>query len=521
MFGSFGLATAMRQYQLREKLASKFFNDENPLGSAQDGQQGTYLDVDDDRDPSTGSDDASSLWGGISSAAHTLAGIATGSSLDATEAPPDPYQLNRDVFDNNLENLENVWKKDNQRLNKCLKVYDVYGLSPIHLAFRMGRLEYLELFLEKADPKFFYFTTKANKPVNWSVLDEAVVLGNRKFVRSVIEMLAKHQSEIARDSGMMFEKFLQKTKSMYFQVQWKVKTWIPLVSKFLPSDVISVYKKGSKLRIDTGIKVRGNGVKFGSNISLLFNPDRYGSGKVIIIDRANNVYKEEMFDDINTGDDLDKRVNKMLTKPVEGIDVLTDDMVFASVIKRGKFKYEQHGKYGGFRYDWGGVKLVVNKRVEHLSDDAVGEIKEKSRKGRTFSFSESIVKPFVEPEGTFEKYLSRRYQIGREMKIITWEKLLKGSIILDNHFPLTLDSWLDFFKVGSDNEYRRMFQEFQDHMTHSIPLPPGFPVYFEIPVVPTTKFMVKLQDFSWDLPTETNDSQFFRIPTTFEKVEVL
>ena len=77
------------------------------------GAEGNQLEVEDDRDLSnSASDDASSsLWGGISSAAQTLAGIATG-SLDTTGGPPDPYQLNRDVFDNNLENLENIWKKD-------------------------------------------------------------------------------------------------------------------------------------------------------------------------------------------------------------------------------------------------------------------------------------------------------------------------------------------------------------------------------------------------------------------------
>ena len=62
---------------------------------------------------------------------------------------------------------------------------------------------------------------------------------------------------------------------------------------------------------------------------------------MIIIDRDNSVYKEELFDDISTGDDLDTRVTKLMSKPVEGVDLLTDKLEFASAVKRGKLKFEQ------------------------------------------------------------------------------------------------------------------------------------------------------------------------------------
>ena len=169
-------------------------------------------------------------------------------------------------------------------------------------------------------------------------------------------MLSKHQSDIARDSGMMFEKFLYKTKSLYLQIQWKVKTWIPLVSKFLPNDTVTIYKKGPRLRIDTGMNSSGNVVKFGGHISLLFNPEKYGRGKTVIMDRVNCIYKEELFDGITTGDDLDMKVEKLINNPVESVDLVTDGLEFASVIKRGKLKYEQ--------VNW--LKYLLPAKMKHL-----------------------------------------------------------------------------------------------------------------------------------------------------------
>ena len=109
----------MGQYKLREQLASKFFVDEN-----QDGQQGNSAESDENKESDAGSEDgnSSSLWPAVSNAAQTLASIVAGAT-DNFVPPPDPFQLNRDVFDNNLVNLENVWKKDRLCLFRLLFPY--------------------------------------------------------------------------------------------------------------------------------------------------------------------------------------------------------------------------------------------------------------------------------------------------------------------------------------------------------------------------------------------------------------
>ena len=56
---------------------------------------------------------------------------------------------------------------------------DTHGLSPVHLAFRLGRDEFLEVFLKCAESRHFTTFIKKSPPFKWSVLDEAITYGNR------------------------------------------------------------------------------------------------------------------------------------------------------------------------------------------------------------------------------------------------------------------------------------------------------------------------------------------------------
>ncbi|XP_063724263.1 ankyrin repeat domain-containing protein 13C-like [Symsagittifera roscoffensis] len=246
----------MGAYPTKESIASNFFADakETTGESGAEGQPPS---------PSSGIEDSMdaadrktpTLWKSMTTMAKTGWTNLTNDNSPQELENADPYELNRDVFDNNMEKLRNVWTNDRDKLNNSLKIHDVHGLSPLHLAFRMGRLEYLKLFLDKADPQFFHISTKAPPPLRWTVLDEAVVLGNREFIKAVLKLRTKHSSQVADDKCPFAEKVLDGTNDAYFQIKWRVKSWIPLVSRFLPNDTVTVFKKGSSIRLDTGLSL--------------------------------------------------------------------------------------------------------------------------------------------------------------------------------------------------------------------------------------------------------------------------
>ena len=55
---------------------------------------------------------------------------------------------------------------------------------------------------------------------------------------------------IMNDSKPKINRALKEMKDFYVEIKWDFECWIPLVSRFLPSDVCKLYKHGTKIRID-------------------------------------------------------------------------------------------------------------------------------------------------------------------------------------------------------------------------------------------------------------------------------
>ena len=88
-------------------------------------------------------------------------------------------------------------------------------------------------------------------------------------------------------------------------------------------------------------------------------------------------------------------------------------------------------------------------------------------------------------------------------------------------FPVSAESLVNFLKVDSE-EMRKLLKDMAEYFTRAVPFPPGFPVYLELPVIPTTKFYIKMDNFLWGLPKEVEeDPDFFKIPEGCELVEEL
>ena len=142
------------------------------------------------------------------------------------------------------------------------------------------------------------------------------------------------------------------------------------------------------------------------------------------------------------------------------------------------------------RYKWSNVKLTLKKR-DGIDDDR------------------------SKYSGTFEQYLARTYPRSRfntNTKTIIYEKELKGVIGFANNFPFSAQHLINFLNIESPimQQIVKNFEEFTNQQKF---FPPGFPVYFELPVVPTTKFILRVTDFTWQLPKQASeDPNFFMIP---------
>merc|ERR1711953_362021 len=111
--------------------------------------------------------------------------------------------------------------------------------------------------------------------------------------------------------------------------------------------------------------------------------------------------------------------------------------------------------------------------------------------------------------------------LGRQMKVITWEKQLKGSVAMASNFPMDSESLSKFFKVESE-DMKKVINQFAEYWANTSRAPPGHPVYIEIPVVATSKFYLKMIDFMWGLPKGAKkDRVFFKLPSDCKRVNEL
>ncbi|XP_063720635.1 ankyrin repeat domain-containing protein 13C-like isoform X2 [Symsagittifera roscoffensis] len=439
-------------------------------------------------------------------------------------------ELHRDVYENNLEHLDEFWRKNKKRLNSALELFDPNGLNALHLACRLGRTQYLDLFLVLANTKFFKSRTRDPNALGWTVLDEAVVLGNRKYIKLVYLMLQYHQQKRLKEREALIKKSLSQTIDFCITIKWLFKSWIPLLSRYLPSDTCVLYKKGNCIRLDsTLLNFSQNAWKRGK-ISVLYNPTKYGGENFVFIVPSQKQYSISSIDKPLKPNELSREVNSLLSNDVIVTKVSTRSMQYAPMkrlISRHR-KIDKVGKYSATFYHWSGMNLKIFKRRDHLSSEQVSKNKNVLSDFYTGGVVPGMagdsharsripdLRPPDEPIGSFDAYLEHQVQVGRPMKIKNQTKSFKGCLAMSDQFPLSIEKLTEILEVFSNF---RLFNKLKNFLQRG--LPPGFPVYIEMPVFPTVQGQITMEDFALDLPPSAKEEFFYCVPEGFEKVDDL
>jgi hypothetical protein len=48
-----------------------------------------------------------------------------------------------------------------------------------------------------------------------------------------------------------FREAIESIEDMHYELEWDIHSWVPLVSRMLPSDTLRVWKRGREVRLDT------------------------------------------------------------------------------------------------------------------------------------------------------------------------------------------------------------------------------------------------------------------------------
>lgn len=423
--------------------------------------------------------------------------------------------------DNSMYPLhENVFVGDVRRVSALLRTHDVarkdkHGNTPLHLAVMLGQKECVQLLLAHNAP------VKLKNSHGWNCLAEAVSYGDRQTILSLLRKL-KQQSREAMDFRRPdLVQILNLMGDFYMELKWDFQSWIPLVSRILPSDICKIHKKGSNIRLDTTL-VDFNDMKWErGDITFLFTGNDKPSKSLTVLDNAQKVYQNVRYQD--TESEIEEEVDILMSSDIVACQISTKALTFhraQSGWLMREDKTEMVGKFLADFYSISGLTFESRKRREHLTEEDLHKNKamiESLARGNTVGLENAepqrrkSLAPPPPRRVTFNEYISAPPgsppTLGRTPVTKVTTKVFKATVGMSQQFPLTVSSLLNVLEVIAPFKHFNKLREFVQ-----MKLPPGFPVKIDIPILPTVTARITFQDFEF---RDNIDEALFEIPANY------
>uniref|UniRef100_A0A669ERI9 Ankyrin repeat domain-containing protein 13C n=1 Tax=Oreochromis niloticus TaxID=8128 RepID=A0A669ERI9_ORENI len=395
---------------------------------------------------------------------------------------------------------ECVFKGDVRRLSSLIRTHsisqkDVHGNTPLHLAVMLGHKECALLLLAHNAP------VKIKNAQGWSPLAEAISYGDRQMITAILRKLKQQSRESVEDKRPKLLKALRELGDFYLELHWDFQSWVPLLSRMLPSDACKIYKQGINIRLDTTLIDFTDMKCQRGDLSFIFNGDAAPSQSFVVLDNE-----------------------KLTHSDVYSATLSTKSITFSRSQIGWLFREDKTERVGNFLADFyavNGLVLESRKRREHLSEEDIlrnKAIMESLSKGG--SISEQNFEPVRRQSLTapapntisWEEYITAEHgkppHLGRELVCKESKKNFKATVAMSQDFPLGIESLLNVLEVIAPFKHFNKLREFVQ-----MKLPPGFPVKLDIPVFPTITATVTFQEFRYD---EFEESIFF-IPADYKE----
>ncbi|XP_017281409.1 ankyrin repeat domain-containing protein 13C [Kryptolebias marmoratus] len=416
---------------------------------------------------------------------------------------------------------ECVFKGDVRRLSSLIRTHsisqkDVHGNTPLHLAVMLGHKECALLLLAHNAP------VKIKNAQGWSPLAEAISYGDRQMITAILRKLKQQSRESVEDKRPKLLKALRELGDFYLEVHWDFQSWVPLLSRMLPSDACKIYKQGINIRLDTTL-IDFNDMKCQrGDLSFIFNGDAPPSQSFVVLDNEAKVYQRIHHEESEM--ETEEEVDILMSSDVYSATLSTKSITFSRSQIGWLFREDKTERVGNFLADFyavNGLVLESRKRREHLSEEDIlrnKAIMESLSKGG--SISEQNFEPVRRQSLTapapntisWEEYITaepgKPPHLGRELVCKESKKNFKATVAMSQDFPLGIESLLNVLEVVAPFKHFNKLREFVQ-----MKLPPGFPVKLDIPVFPTITATVTFQEFRYD---EFEESIFY-IPAEYKE----
>jgi len=405
----------------------------------------------------------------------------------------------------------------------------------------------------------------------WTPLNEAISFGNRELIRVALQKFDKEVKTIVKEAKPKIISALSDIKDFYVEINWDFESWIPFVSRFLPSDTCKLHKKGTKLRLDCTVgdiptkRDTANKESAASSVgtsisplswsrgdlSFIFEVEKIGTkNSIIFMDNAKKTFMVLDKHETQIEPDLDKEIDLLLSKEMVFIKLNTEKATFTPT-QIGWFhkrdKVEHLNDYLCHFFDITNLYIVTKLRVEHLSEEELKKMEEKQlkmkkhltagalvgssdgEKGEASNKSENdqdvqglddfmediVYRPSLPPPPenhlSWDEYLDNKNMpcIGRTPKVKESRKEFKAQIAMSEEFPLSVAELDNLLEALTPLAKFRKLKEFI-----KLQLPPGFPVKIDIPIVPAISAKVCFKNLKKDC---AHEDRLFQVPNDYKE----
>lgn len=408
----------------------------------------------------------------------------------------DVYPLHESVFIGDVRKLSSLLR------NNDVTRKDKHGNTALHLAVMLGRKECVQLLLAHGAP------VKVKNLAGWSPLAEAISYGDRQTISSLVRKLKQQAREQMERRRPDLVRALTQIQDFYMELKWDFHSWVPLVSRILPSDVCKIYKSGSGMRLDTTL-VDFTDMKWErGDISFIFQGERPPCQSLTVLDNKAKVYQRVRY--VETETEIEDEVDILMSSDILAAQMSTKGIAFTRAQSGWIFREDRKetvaGLYRSDIYTITGLVLESRKRREHLSTDDLQKNKaiiESLTKGNTQSLDtngeptrRASLNPPPESGVDFNVYISSppgQYpSLGRDLVYKESSKNFRATIAMSDDFPLSVEMLLNVLEVIAPFKHFAKLRQFV-----AMKLPRGFPVKVDIPILPTVTAKITFQRFNF------------------------
>ncbi|CAI5720949.1 unnamed protein product [Hyaloperonospora brassicae] len=268
-----------------------------------------------------------------------------------------------------------------------LETKDVQGNSALHLAVRIvqpRQLDIVNLLLDRnAD-------VASRNLDGWSCAHDATLCDDEYLLAQLCLQGEKQLRQTLASSQEMFMQALEQLPDFEAEIYLEAQSWVPIVSRILPSDTLHIWKRGSQLRVDWTLKGL-DGLKWTKGLMSHVFLGRNGgkrAGRAVVMNHESHQFYDVMEAVHNSSvGNMDLALHVMLTTAMSSSRLVSTKL---------KFVKQKEVKAGGERTESTGIDQDTEKeksRKQHRECPWPGT----TYKIRDFSI-EAQFRPIVNPD---------------------------------------------------------------------------------------------------------------------------